>query len=71
MATKRSAEHATNVALRAADPGSVELTASAHDHLREALDLVDARDAREVVELALRELCERQRFRAWVANLEG
>ena len=72
MATKMSAEHVMNLGLGASSsPESVELTATAHHHLCEAIDLVGAEDAREIVELALRELCERQRFRAWVANLEG
>lgn len=68
MASKMTAEHVLNLEPH---PESVELTATAHDHLQEAKDLVGVRDAREVVELALRELCERQRFRVWVANLEG
>ena len=71
MSTKLRAKHIMNIGLQAPGAESVELTATAHHLLQEALDLVGARDAREVVELALRELCERQRFLAWVANLEG
>lgn len=69
--TNMRAADMMHLALGAPDQESVELTATAHDLLREALDLVGAGDARDVVELALRELCERQRFLAWVAARDG